>query len=152
MSSVYISVGLFMYFFSSRRRHTICALVTGVQTCALPISQLERIEIEVRKIDPVIGAGDDGDVVTRGLVVPEIALVHRLLTAEVGDRALDIDVVIVDRGPESRTEGRLHHHPRRQRISLLRVEIRVPARQRDDIERLAGDRVALGADPLAAAR
>src|SRR3546814_3254899 len=24
-------------FFSSRRRHTICPLVTGVQTCALPI-------------------------------------------------------------------------------------------------------------------
>src|SRR3546814_2133167 len=29
--------GLFVFFFSSRRRHTICALVTGVQTCALPI-------------------------------------------------------------------------------------------------------------------
>src|SRR3546814_2156809 len=27
------------FFFSSRRRHTRCALVTGVQTCALPISQ-----------------------------------------------------------------------------------------------------------------
>src|SRR3546814_2679844 len=27
-----------MFFFSSRRRHTRCALVTGVQTCALPIS------------------------------------------------------------------------------------------------------------------
>src|SRR3546814_20875599 len=26
-----------MIFFSSRRRHTRCALVTGVQTCALPI-------------------------------------------------------------------------------------------------------------------
>src|SRR3546814_7638300 len=26
-----------VFFFSSRRRHTICALVTGVQTCALPI-------------------------------------------------------------------------------------------------------------------
>src|SRR3546814_10583608 len=25
------------FFFSSRRRHTICSLVTGVQTCALPI-------------------------------------------------------------------------------------------------------------------
>src|SRR3546814_2924724 len=25
------------FFFSRRRRHTICALVTGVQTCALPI-------------------------------------------------------------------------------------------------------------------
>src|SRR3546814_1509102 len=29
-----------MFFFSSRRRHTGCALVTGVQTCALPISHL----------------------------------------------------------------------------------------------------------------
>src|SRR3546814_4884517 len=28
---------LFIFFFSSRRRHTRCALVTGVQTCALPI-------------------------------------------------------------------------------------------------------------------
>src|SRR3546814_5113642 len=26
-----------LFFFSSRRRHTRCALVTGVQTCALPI-------------------------------------------------------------------------------------------------------------------
>src|SRR3546814_3602255 len=28
---------IFFFFFSSRRRHTRCALVTGVQTCALPI-------------------------------------------------------------------------------------------------------------------
>src|SRR3546814_5255309 len=28
----------YAFFFSSRRRHTRCALVTGVQTCALPIS------------------------------------------------------------------------------------------------------------------
>src|SRR3546814_10016639 len=31
---VWLSLGVF---FSSRRRHTSCALVTGVQTCALPI-------------------------------------------------------------------------------------------------------------------
>src|SRR3546814_17342091 len=31
------------FFFSSRRRHTRCALVTGVQTCALPIYR--RIEL-----------------------------------------------------------------------------------------------------------
>src|SRR3546814_2521552 len=30
-------VTFFLFFFSSRRRHTRCALVTGVQTCALPI-------------------------------------------------------------------------------------------------------------------
>src|SRR3546814_1327962 len=33
-----MSFGYFVFFFSSSRRHTICALVTGVQTCALPIS------------------------------------------------------------------------------------------------------------------
>src|SRR3546814_1715497 len=43
-SRVVASVGLValvlcVFFFSSRRRHTICALVTGVQTCALPISR-----------------------------------------------------------------------------------------------------------------
>src|SRR5881409_3219012 len=30
---------LYTFFFSSRRRHTRCETVTGVQTCALPISQ-----------------------------------------------------------------------------------------------------------------
>src|SRR3546814_10106023 len=32
-----------VFFFSSRRRHTRCALVTGVQTCALPIFNLFRL-------------------------------------------------------------------------------------------------------------
>src|SRR3546814_17194265 len=31
-----------VFFFSSRRRHTRCALVTGVQTCALPIFPLQH--------------------------------------------------------------------------------------------------------------
>src|SRR3546814_5927477 len=34
---------LFLFFFSSRRRHTRCALVTGVQTCALPICRRRDI-------------------------------------------------------------------------------------------------------------
>src|SRR3546814_13100189 len=32
----------YVCFFSSRIRHTICALVTGVQTCALPIFAAKR--------------------------------------------------------------------------------------------------------------
>src|SRR3546814_6771672 len=36
MLSLCVYIFLF-FFFSSRRRHTRCALVTGVQTCALPI-------------------------------------------------------------------------------------------------------------------
>src|SRR3546814_8179747 len=35
------------FFFSSRRRHTRCALVTGVQTCALPISAFLEPEAAV---------------------------------------------------------------------------------------------------------
>src|SRR3546814_6820890 len=35
---------LSFFFFSSRRRHTRCALVTGVQTCALPISRHRRAD------------------------------------------------------------------------------------------------------------
>src|SRR3546814_4761032 len=35
---MYCFIYVVFFFFSSRRRHTRCALVTGVQTCALPIS------------------------------------------------------------------------------------------------------------------
>src|SRR3546814_8215308 len=33
------------FLFSSRRRHTRCALVTGVQTCALPICDSKAVEL-----------------------------------------------------------------------------------------------------------
>src|SRR3546814_12156128 len=35
------------FFFSSRRRHTRCALVTGVQTCALPISHAFMVKLDL---------------------------------------------------------------------------------------------------------
>src|SRR3546814_3778836 len=35
-------------FFSSRRRHTRCALVTGVQTCALPISSQSPLKSPIK--------------------------------------------------------------------------------------------------------
>src|SRR3546814_4442633 len=37
-----------LFFFSSRRRHTRCALVTGVQTCALPIYIPDEAEVRAR--------------------------------------------------------------------------------------------------------
>src|SRR3546814_6440894 len=43
------------FFFSSRRRHTRCALVTGVQTCALPIydeaTQMERTGEQISMLE-----------------------------------------------------------------------------------------------------
>src|SRR3546814_9929627 len=54
------------FFFSSRRRHTRCALVTGVQTCALPIfkvhgpfQNLQRIAIAAQHLNMVIQAERD---------------------------------------------------------------------------------------------
>src|SRR3546814_7863487 len=44
---------LCLFFFSSRRRHTRCALVTGVQTCALPIlSAVRRARSSIGLNDP----------------------------------------------------------------------------------------------------
>ena len=52
------------FFFSSRRRHTRCADVTGVQTCALPIlithpvaRHIERITLDIK----VVGRRITGD-------------------------------------------------------------------------------------------
>src|SRR3546814_17429231 len=46
------------FFFSSRRRHTRCALVTGVQTCALPIYPSEGDGSAARKSGlSALGAG-----------------------------------------------------------------------------------------------
>src|SRR3546814_13654127 len=51
------------FFFSSRRRHTRCALVTGVQTCALPIFLFMRIvfagtpEFARLALDALVAAG-----------------------------------------------------------------------------------------------
>src|SRR3546814_10120476 len=52
---------LLFFFFSSRRRHTRCALVTGVQTCALPISEfatdqpIHTLEEAMKDADVFIG-------------------------------------------------------------------------------------------------
>src|SRR3546814_16250450 len=52
------------FFFSSRRRHTRCALVTGVQTCALPISK--RDDPPQSRAGPEKGRDCFGNVGSRG--------------------------------------------------------------------------------------
>src|SRR3546814_9367707 len=42
-----------VFFFSSRRRHTRCALVTGVQTCALPISVCPLSNLKLCVVDDI---------------------------------------------------------------------------------------------------
>src|SRR3546814_8134759 len=55
------------FFFSSRRRHTRCALVTGVQTCALPISGSAALLVTHDQTE-ALSLGDRLAVVRQGVV------------------------------------------------------------------------------------
>src|SRR3546814_15457284 len=62
---------VYCFFFSSRRRHTRCALVTGVQTCALPISRREVVRADQHS------AGARDQTVNRAAFASAIASLER---------------------------------------------------------------------------
>src|SRR3546814_4943324 len=76
-----VSFPLMVCFFSSRRRHTSCALVTGVQTCALPIcaQMLGELALVHARLDDGIGKGgvDLADAVHPAEVEDDVARRHR---------------------------------------------------------------------------
>src|SRR3546814_16318283 len=81
------------FFFSSRRRHTRCALVTGVQTCALPIST-------VRKADALLERARQTDGAILAIHVFDAAgrIVHS--TAEPAPAAISAETLAVRRASE----------------------------------------------------
>src|SRR3546814_6838394 len=98
-------------FFSSRRRHTRCALVTGVQTCALPISPpgLARDNLNLSTGDPIIAARVLAAEANVKLVMPQQGYPF----AEIGQRDILLDsqtgtgdyTLPVETGPRSRFGG-----------------------------------------------
>src|SRR3546814_5590416 len=60
---------LSLFFFSSRRRHTRCALVTGVQTCALPISAILP-EAQNGLFDFTVSMGNGGPLLQQLQMLP----------------------------------------------------------------------------------
>src|SRR3546814_17362001 len=80
----------FVFFFSSRIRHTRCALVTGVQTCALPISiaiddfgtgysslvYLKRLPIDTLKIDQEFVGDLSRDPDDAAITAPVLSMAH----------------------------------------------------------------------------
>src|SRR3546814_12083760 len=69
------------FFFSSRRRHTRCALVTGVQTCALPIYADSGYGLETELADPdpeLVAAAAAASDAVEALLRPLMVLGRRL--------------------------------------------------------------------------
>src|SRR3546814_5997380 len=72
------------FFFSSRRRHTRCALVTGVQTCALPIFTFRSVgflgkligeaieEIDRKPVEAIEATGASRAKVILYAIVPQV--------------------------------------------------------------------------------
>src|SRR3546814_1819924 len=93
------------FFFSSRRRHTRCALVTGVQTCALPIWSALAIAGDRGIDDPGI-AGRDRFIVEaeRGertgaeILDDDIGLVAKAQREVAGARRIEINADIAFAG------------------------------------------------------
>src|SRR3546814_5701960 len=78
------------FFFSSRRRHTRCALVTGVQTCALPILQAQLPEL------PRAGIAHEA------LAASRLIQVDALATAfEISNRYAPEHLILALRAPRS---------------------------------------------------
>src|SRR3546814_7733314 len=81
-----------IFFFSSRRRHTRCALVTGVQTCALPILRGQIQNDNIATLEPSVGTYLDEMYIARA---------YGLNT-----ELVDVESVQVLKGPQGTLFGR----------------------------------------------
>src|SRR3546814_9178379 len=97
---------LSVFFFASRRRHTRCALVTGVQTCALPIFAVDAAD------GPLDHAGVAGHaVLVVHHVVARLEVVEEALGVALADSGLAVgpapagEIVLGDDRSEERRVG-----------------------------------------------
>src|SRR3546814_8211236 len=81
---------MFLFCFSSRRRHTRCALVTGVQTCALPIFAVGLVTQAPVEFDPLLAfvAGED-IAMHRALAIAEQIFEPRVIVLDLVPASLD---------------------------------------------------------------
>src|SRR3546814_1511431 len=128
------------FFFSSRRRHTRCALVTGVQTCALPIFRIPstgfrfftvygpggRPDMALFKFTEAILAGRPIDVYGEGRMQRDFTYVDDIVSGVVAaiDRPAQVDPAWDPQAPDPATSGvapwRVLNLGNGQRVELMR--------------------------------
>src|SRR3546814_9968356 len=93
-----------VFFFSSRRRHTRCALVTGVQTCALPILLQAKEILDAAEVDVDDTTGQGAP--TRVIAVSTKQITNLLGTTEI--KSVDYNSVkaLAQGQVDKRTEAR----------------------------------------------
>src|SRR3546814_4506170 len=100
--SIYVYLCIICFFFSSRRRHTRCALVTGVQTCALPIWRI--LQPHIHRAARRVAYVADEPVAALAPASGQVVAAHRLgLTAET---LCEIGCVLASHHAASRSEMR----------------------------------------------
>src|SRR3546814_17234064 len=125
---------MLIYFFSSRRRHTRCTLVTGVQTCALPIFDDRTLDqaddfgiviiLEFKAPAPVGVAQQREVIALRPRRDVRVEQVRESIGSAVASLAADLDrlrdlaLAIPVAVAVLRTEARGQRHP------LLRMDVR----------------------------
>src|SRR3546814_10777225 len=91
-----------VFLFSGRRRHTRCALVTGVQTCALPILRLAAL-------DPVtadLSAGDDRRAPMNYAHDVYLARVELGCAGGLAAAGVELEALFLEQGSEERRVGK----------------------------------------------
>src|SRR3546814_7078228 len=107
-----------LLFFSSRRRHTRCALVTGVQTCALPISVAE----DGSAVVPLLGGHRGANDLERRVAQP---LGIEAAVTPAGDRRFGI---ALDAPPAGwRLANPAHYKRSEEHTSELQSLMRIPS-------------------------
>src|SRR3546814_1871428 len=116
---------LLFFFFSSRRRHTRCALVTGVQTCALPILVIGEAmhERETHAVDDRVGEDRRNDFAPQAVLHQRLAIRFHERVGKVVKQIAAEETVVRHLGLQQRIERSEEHTSELQ--SLMRISYAV---------------------------
>src|SRR3546814_2380565 len=126
------------FFFASRRRHTRCALVTGVQTCALPIFCTHLHFLVTKRLKDCTALPDDGEQLRRRSSphIIQLTLMVRSITTGVAEHETTILVLRHERAYGTRTSSVSRLFDGRVRVDILLGSLAAVFRQMLSIFRL----------------